>query len=104
MWKPLVAGLSGTLVHFLFMYFKSRLGILPSFQPYQAFQSALSRWAGANVPAIVPWAFSLGAESACRRFRGKGCRDVYWDYSRRAGPVSTEGPCGECTWRSRSAR
>ena len=59
MWKPLVAGLSGTLVHFLFMYFKSRLGILPSFQPYQAFQSALSRWAGANVPAIVPWAFSF---------------------------------------------
>ena len=41
------------------MYFKTRTGLLPSFQPYQAFQFALSQWAGANVPAIVPWALSF---------------------------------------------
>ena len=41
-WKPMVAGLAGTVVHFAFMYLKSRLGLLPSFQPYQSFQAALS--------------------------------------------------------------
>jgi hypothetical protein len=58
-WKPLVAGLSGTLVHFFFMYFKSRAGLLPSFQPYQTFQHSLSQWIGADVPAIVPWVLSF---------------------------------------------
>jgi hypothetical protein len=58
-WKPVIAGLSGTIVHFVFMYFKSRLGLLPSFQPYQSFQVALSHWVGTNVPAIVPWALSF---------------------------------------------
>ena len=58
-WKPLVAGLSGTIVHFLFMYFKSRSGLLPSFQPYQSFQHSLSQWVGTNVPAIVPWVLSF---------------------------------------------
>ncbi len=58
-WKSLFAGLSGTIVHALFMYFKSRTGLLPSFQPYQSFQVALSQWTGANVPAIVPWALSF---------------------------------------------
>jgi hypothetical protein len=38
------------------MYFKSRTGLLPLFQPYQSFQIALSHWIGANVPAIVPGA------------------------------------------------
>jgi hypothetical protein len=41
------------------MYFRTRSGLLPSFQPYQAFQFALSQWVGANVPAIVPWALSF---------------------------------------------
>jgi hypothetical protein len=58
-WKPLVAGLAGTLVHFAFMYFKTRAGLLPSFQPYQAFQHTLSQWVGTDVPAIVPWLFSF---------------------------------------------
>jgi hypothetical protein len=31
----------------------------PSFQPYQAFQFALSQWVGTNVPAIVPRALSF---------------------------------------------
>ncbi len=33
--------------------------MLPSFQPYQSFQAALSHWVGASVPAIVPWALSF---------------------------------------------
>jgi hypothetical protein len=58
-WKSVIAGSAGTIVHFLFMYFKTRTGLLPSFQPYQAFQFALSQWVGSNVPAIVPWVLSF---------------------------------------------
>lgn len=57
--RSLVAGSAATLVHFLFMYFKSRLGLLPAFQPYHSFQIALSRWVGSDVPAIVPWLLSF---------------------------------------------
>jgi hypothetical protein len=59
LWKPVVAGFSGTVVHFAFMYAKSRLGVLPSFQPYQSFQATLSLWVGTDVPAIVPWLLSF---------------------------------------------
>ena len=55
----MIAGLSGSAVHFLFMYFKSYLGLLPAFQPYQSFQAALNYWVGTEVPAIVPWALSF---------------------------------------------
>jgi hypothetical protein len=58
-WKSIIAGLAGTVVHFLFMHLKSWTGLLPSFQPYQSFQIALSHWVGTNVPAIVPWALSF---------------------------------------------
>jgi len=58
-WKPVIAGLAGTIVHVSFMYFKSRLGLLPEFQPYHSFQVALGRWVGADVPAIVPWALTF---------------------------------------------
>ena len=58
-WKSVIAGTSGTIVHTLFMYFKLRSGLLPSFQPYHSFQTALSHWVGADVPAIVPWALSF---------------------------------------------
>ncbi len=58
-WKSVFAGLAGTIVHFLFMYFKSRTGLLPSFQPYHSFQVTLSHWVGTNVPAIVPWTLSF---------------------------------------------
>lgn len=57
--RSVIAGLAGTIVHFSFMYFKSRIGLLPEFQPYQSFQAALSRWIGSNVPATVPWALSF---------------------------------------------
>jgi len=58
-WKSVIAGSAGTIVHFLFMHLKSWTGLLPSFQPYQSFQVALSHWVGTNVPAIVPWALSF---------------------------------------------
>jgi hypothetical protein len=57
--RSIVAGSAGTLVHFLFMYFKSRFGLVPAFQPYHSFQIALSRWVGSDVPAIVPWLLSF---------------------------------------------
>jgi hypothetical protein len=59
MWKPIVAGFSGTTVHFVFMYLKSRFGLLPAFQPYQSFQIALGHWIRTNVPAIAPWVLSF---------------------------------------------
>jgi hypothetical protein len=58
-WKPIIAGFSGTVVHFVFMYAKSRLGVLPSLHPYQNFQTTLSHWVGADLPAIVPWLLSF---------------------------------------------
>ena len=58
-WKSAVAGFCGTVVHFFFMYFKARIGLLPSFQPYQSLQAALSHFVGANVPAIVPLMLSF---------------------------------------------
>jgi Family of unknown function (DUF6789) len=58
-WKSVVAGLSGTVIHFAFMNLKSWLGVLPSFQPYQSFQATLSYWVGTNVPMTVPWLLSF---------------------------------------------
>jgi len=58
-WKSAIAGLSGAIVHALFMYLKARTGLLPAFQPYHSFQIALSDWTGTNIPAIVPWVLSF---------------------------------------------
>jgi len=58
-WKSIVAGASGSAVHLILMYFKSRSGVLPSFQPYQSLQATLAHWVGTNVPAGVPWALSF---------------------------------------------
>ena len=58
-WKSVIAGSAGTIVHFLFMHLKSWTGLLPAFQPYQSLQVALSHWVSANVPATVPWALSF---------------------------------------------
>jgi len=57
--RSIIAGASGSVVHFLFMYFKSATGLLPEFQPYHSFQVALSDWLGTNVPHIVPWVLSF---------------------------------------------
>jgi Family of unknown function (DUF6789) len=58
-WKSVVAGLAGSVAHSLLMYFKSRTGLLPSFQPYQSLQIALGHWTGDEVSAIVPWVLSF---------------------------------------------
>lgn len=57
--RSIIAGLAGSIVHFFFMHLKTEMGLLPEFQPYQSFQAALSRWTGADVPMIVPWALSF---------------------------------------------
>ena len=56
--KAAVAGLCGSVAHSLLMYSKSRLGILPAFQPYHELQVALSQWLGTDVHPAVPWLLS----------------------------------------------
>lgn len=58
-WKSVVAGLCGSVAHSSLMYAKSRLGLLPSFQPYESLQVALSGVVGRNIHPIVPWALSF---------------------------------------------
>ena len=58
-WKSAIAGLCGSLAHFLLLYLKSITGILPGFQPYHSLQSTLSAWTGGNVNPLVPWALSF---------------------------------------------
>ena len=41
------------------MYFKSRIGLLPSFQPYESLQTALSSLMGRDVHPMIPWALSF---------------------------------------------
>ena len=40
------------------MYLKFRLGLLPSFQPYESMQLALGHLTGSSVHQIVPWLLS----------------------------------------------
>ena len=41
------------------MYLKSRIGLLPAFQPYESLQIALGQALGSHVPPAVPWALSF---------------------------------------------
>ncbi len=54
LWRSVIAGLAGTIVHASFMHLKSQIGLLPSFQPYQSFQAALSHWVGRSNQAEPP--------------------------------------------------
>jgi hypothetical protein len=58
-WKSFVAGLCGMTAHSLLMFFKARMGLLPSFQPYEALQAMLRDWVGGAVPSILPWMLSF---------------------------------------------
>ncbi len=58
-WKPLLAGLCGTIVHLSLMSLKSSMGWLPAFQPYESLQHALGDWVGTNVSPVVPWMLSF---------------------------------------------
>jgi hypothetical protein len=57
-WKPILAGLCGSVAHSLLMFGKSKAGILPEFRPYETLQMALIRWTGAEVHPLVPWLLS----------------------------------------------
>jgi len=57
-WKGIVAGLCGSAAHTLLMYFKSRSGLLPAFQPYEALQLTLGRLTGDQVHPTIPWLLS----------------------------------------------
>lgn len=59
LWKTAIAGLCGMLAHWLLMYFKSRSGLLPDFNPYAMLQAMLSRMTGESVNPLVPWALSF---------------------------------------------
>ncbi len=41
------------------MYLKSRIGLLPSFQPYESLQAALGHLIGGKVNPVVPWVLSF---------------------------------------------
>lgn len=58
-WKSLAAGFCGSLAHSGLMFLKSWSGVLPSFQPYDDLQHALSAWVGSAVHPVVPWALSF---------------------------------------------
>jgi hypothetical protein len=58
-WKTLLAGLCGMIAHWLLMYFKSRSGLLPTFNPYAILQSNLARMTGESVNPLIPWALSF---------------------------------------------
>ncbi len=57
--RSTLAGLCGSLAHSVLMFLKSRIGILPSFQPYEDLQRALGQLIGNEVPAVVPYALSF---------------------------------------------
>jgi hypothetical protein len=58
-WKAAIAGLCGSFAHSLLMLLKFRLGLLPSFQPYESLQLALGRLTGGGVHPLVPWLLSF---------------------------------------------
>jgi len=55
----LVPGICGALAHSLLMFLKTRLGLLPSFAPYERLQVALNTLSGSDVSPILPWALSF---------------------------------------------
>jgi uncharacterized protein DUF6789 len=59
LWKAVIAGFCGSIAHTLLMYLKSRIGLLPSFQPYESLQAALSHLIGGQVNPVVPWVLSF---------------------------------------------
>lgn len=58
-WKTLAAGLCGSAAHSGLMLLKSRMGWLPSFQPYDDLQHSLSQMVGSSVHPLIPWALTF---------------------------------------------
>ncbi len=59
LWRPVAAGLCGSIAHFGLMYLKARTGVLPSFQPYEDLQRALSHLFSGTIHPSLPWALSF---------------------------------------------
>jgi hypothetical protein len=59
LWKSVAAGLCGTAAHTLLMIFKSRTGLLPGFEPYEALQKTLSHLTATDIHPLVPWLLSF---------------------------------------------
>jgi hypothetical protein len=57
--RSAIAGLCGSIAHTLLMFFKSRAGLLPSFEPYDSLQKALSGLLGTDIDPAVPWVLSF---------------------------------------------
>lgn len=58
-WRTTVAGLCGSVAHSGLMLLKSRMGWLPSFQPYDDLQHSLSQLLGSSVHPSILWALSF---------------------------------------------
>jgi hypothetical protein len=58
-WKAVIAGFCGSVAHWILMYAKFRLALVPTFQPYNSFQVAISQVVGNDVHPIIPWLLSL---------------------------------------------
>ncbi|MBR0846899.1 hypothetical protein JQ543_04000 [Bradyrhizobium diazoefficiens] len=58
-WKSIAAGLCGSVAHGSLMFLKDRMGWLPTFQPYQDLQLALSGIFGSTIQPAVPWMLSF---------------------------------------------
>ena len=58
-WRTTLAGLCGSAAQASLMFLKSRMGWLPSFQPYHDLQQALSQLVGSSVHPLLPWALSF---------------------------------------------
>lgn len=57
--RSLAAGLCGAAAHTGLMSLKSALGLLPSFDPYAALQSAIAGWTGTGVHPALAWSLSF---------------------------------------------
>jgi uncharacterized protein DUF6789 len=59
LWRSWLAGLCGSAGHSCLMFFKSRFGVLPTFQPYEDLQQQLSKLIGSDVHPAIPWVLSF---------------------------------------------
>ena len=53
--RSFAAGLCGAAAHTGLMFLKSALGLLPSFDPYEALQSAIASWTGTAAHPALAW-------------------------------------------------
>lgn len=55
LWRPVAAGLCGSIAHTILMALKSWAQWLPGFEPYRDLQETLATLIGGSIPAVVPW-------------------------------------------------